>query len=177
LIKEIKGTKIGFLGYKGWSSEKRSNELLVKHVKEMRERGVNFIIANYHWGDMYSYKPNIQQRNMARFAVDNGVDLVIGHHPHVLQGMENYKGKNIVYSLGNFCYGGKMNPKDKDTIIFQQLITFDTTKNEIIGTECRIIPASLSSRTDINNFQPIIAVGDEAERILKKYEKLSKELN
>lgn len=177
LIKEIKGTKIGFLGYKGWASEKKSNELLVKHLKEMREQGVNFIIANYHWGDMYSYKPNIQQRNMARFAVDNGVDLVIGHHPHVLQGMENYKGKNIVYSLGNFCYGGKMNPKDKDTIIFQQLITFDVTKNEIIGTECRIIPASLSSRTDINNFQPVIAVGDEAERILKIYEKLSKELD
>lgn len=114
---------------------------------------------------------------MAHFAVDSGVDLVIGHHPHVLQGIENYKGKNIVYSLGNFCYGGKMNPKDKDTIIFQQLITFDVTKNEITGTECRIIPASISSRTDINNFQPIIAVGDEAENILRKYENLSKELD
>ncbi len=177
LIKEIKGAKIGFLGYKGWASENKSNQLLVKHVKELREQGVSFIIANYHWGDMYSYKPNTQQKNMARFAVDNGVDLVIGHHPHVLQGIENYKGKNIVYSLGNFCYGGKMNPQDKDTIIFQQLITFDVTKNEITGTECRIIPASISSRTDINNFQPIIAVEDEAERILKKYEDLSKKLD
>jgi poly-gamma-glutamate synthesis protein (capsule biosynthesis protein) len=176
-IKEIKGSKIGFLGYKGWSHEKKSNELLVKHVKEMREQGVHFIVANYHWGDMYSYIPNTQQKKMAHFAVDNGVDLVIGHHPHVLQGMEIYKGKTIVYSLGNFCYGGKMNPQDKDTVIFQQLITFDVSKNEIIETNCRIIPASISSRTDINNFQPIIAEGEEAERILLKYKALSENLN
>ena len=177
LIKEIKGAKIGFLGYKGWSHEKKSNELLVKHVKKMREQEVNFIVVNYHWGDMYSYKPNTQQKSMARFAIDNGADLVIGHHPHVLQGMEIYKGKAIVYSLGNFCYGGNMNPKDKDTIIFQQLITFDAAISEIVGTECRIIPARISSRTDINSFQPVIAVEDEAERIILKYKTLSEELN
>lgn len=177
LIKEIKGVKIGFLGYKGWSHEKNSNELLKKHVKEMREQGVAFIITNYHWGDMYTYYPNTQQRNMAHFAIDNGADLVIGHHPHVLQGMETYKGKNIVYSLGNFCYGGKMNPSDKDTIIFQQIISFDTSKNEIAGTDYRIIPASISSRTDRNNFQPRVAEGEEAERILKKFASISEGLN
>jgi len=177
IIKEIKGAKIGFLGYKGWSNEKKSNQLLVKHVKEMRKQGVNYIIVNYHWGDMYTYKPNAQQKSMARFAIDNGADLVIGHHPHVLQGMEIYKGKSIVYSLGNFCYGGNKNPKDKDTIIFQQLITFNVTTNEIFKTESRIIPASISSRTDINNFQPVIAKGDEAERILSKYKALSENLN
>ncbi len=175
-IKEIKGVKFGFLGYKAWSNENNSNQLLVKHVKEMQEKGVDFIIANYHWGDMYSYTPNAQQKNMAHFAVDNGVDLVIGHHPHVLQGMESYKGKTIVYSLGNFCYGGKMNPKDKDTIIFQQLISFDFLKGEIIATNFRIISASISSRTDINNFQPVLISGEEEERITKKYEELSNKI-
>ncbi|NLX65107.1 MAG: CapA family protein [Clostridiaceae bacterium] len=177
IIKEIKGAKIGFLGYRGWSHEKKSNQLLVRHVKQMREQGVNFIVVNYHWGDMYSYKPNAQQKSMARFAIDNGADLVIGHHPHVLQGMEVYKGKSIVYSLGNFCYGGKMNPEDKDTIIFQQLITFNITENRIVGTESRIIPARISSRTDINDFRPVIARGDEAERILQKIKALSEDLN
>jgi len=177
IIKEIKGLKIGFLGYKGWSHEKRSNQLLVKHVKQMREQGVNFIVVNYHWGDMYSYKPNAQQKSMAHFAIDNGADLVVGHHPHVLQGMEVYKGKSIVYSLGNFCYGGHKNPKDRDTIIFQQLITFNVTENVIVGTESRIIPASISSRTDINDFRPVIAKKDEAERILKKYKALSEDIN
>jgi poly-gamma-glutamate capsule biosynthesis protein CapA/YwtB (metallophosphatase superfamily) len=146
---------------------------LVRHVKELREQGVVFIIANYHWGDMYSYIPNNQQKNMAHFAIDNGADLVIGHHPHVLQGMETYKGKNIVYSLGNFCYGGKMNPSDKDTIIFQQIISFDISKKEIAGTDYKIIPASISSRTDRNDFQPTIAAGEEAERIIKKFESIS----
>ncbi len=176
LIKEIKGIKIGFLGYKGWLNEKNTNELLVKHVKEMRDQDVDFIVANYHWGDMYSYTPNAQQRSMAHFAIDNGVDLVVGHHPHVLQGMESYNGKNIVYSLGNFCYGGKFNPEDKDTIIFQQKISFDVLKGEIVGTDYKIIPASISSRSDRNNFQPVVAEGAEAERILNKYETLSEGL-
>jgi len=177
IIKEIKGAKIGFLGYRGWSHEKKSNQLLVRHVKQMREQGVNFIVVNYDWGDMYSYKPNAQQKSMAHFAIDNGADLVVGHHPHVLQGMEVYKGKSIVYSLGNFCYGGHKNPKDRDTIIFQQLITFNVTENVIVGTESRIIPASISSRTDINDFRPVIAKKDEAERILKKYKALSEDIN
>lgn len=176
LVREIKGVKIAFLAYKGWSSEKKSNELLVRHVKELREQGVHYIIASYHWGDMYSYVPNSQQKKMARFAIDNGVDLVIGHHPHVLQGMETYKGKNIVYSLGNFCYGGKKNPADKDTIIYQQIITYNRRTGEIEGTDYRIIPALISSRKDINDFKPVIAEGKEAERILKKYEDLSKKI-
>lgn len=177
LIKDINGVRIGFLGYKAWSHEKRSNELLVRHIKELREQGVAFIIVSYHWGDMYSYIPNSQQKNMAHFAIDTGADLVIGHHPHVLQGMETYKGKNVLYSLGNFCYGGKMNPGDKDTIVFQQIISYDLTRQEIAGTDYRVIPALISSRTDRNNFQPVIATGHEAERILKKFETLSKGLN
>ncbi len=173
IIKEIKGAKIGFLGYKAWSNEERVNALLIKHIAEMKNKNVDFIIANFHWGDMYSYIPNSQQKRMARFAVDNGVDLVIGHHPHVLQGMETYKEKSIVYSLGNFCYGGKMNPIDKDTIIFQQILSYDSNLNKVITVDYRIVPASMSSRKDINNFQPIIVSEKEGERILEKYKELS----
>lgn len=172
-IKNIKGVKIGFLGYKAWSNEKNTKELLIKHVKEMRDKKVDFIIANFHWGDMYSYTPNTQQKNMAHYAIDNGVDLVIGHHPHVLQGMECYKEKNIVYSLGNFCYGGKANPKDKDTIIFQQKISYDLSQSKIVATDFIIIPASISSKANINNFQPILVTGQEGVRILEKYKELS----
>ncbi|MGI6085487.1 MAG: CapA family protein [Acetivibrionales bacterium] len=172
-VKHIKGLSIGFLGYKAWSHEKYSNDLLVKHIKEMQEQGVDYIIVNYHWGDMYSYIPNAQQKRMAHFAIDHGADLVIGHHPHVLQGMETYKEKNIVYSLGNFCYGGKMNPKDKDTIIFQQLLTYNASENRITAVEYRIIPASISSKTYINDFQPVPVSGKEGERIIEKYRELS----
>lgn len=176
-IRNIKGIKIGFLGYKGWYHESNSNSLLKKQVKEMKEQGVDFIIANYHWGDMRSYMPNEQQIRMAHFAIDNGVDLVIGHHPHVLQGMETYKGKNIVYSLGNFCYGGSSNPSDKDTIIYQHIITFDSKLGRIIRSEYKIIPAKITSDPDRNNYQPIIATGDEEIRIMEKYAELCAKLN
>lgn len=176
-VKEIKGMKIGFLGYKGWSHEKKSNTLLTEQVKKMREQGVNYIVVNYHWGDQKSYTPNEAQKRMAHTAIDSGADLVIGHHPHVLQGLESYKGKNIVYSLGNFCYGGSLNPADKDTIIYQQILTFDACMNEIINSDYRIIPAFISSETRRNNYHPVIATGSEGERILEKFETLSKALD
>ena len=68
--------------------------------------------------------------NLAHSAIDNGADLVLGHHPHVLEGIEVYNGKNIVYSLGNFCFGGNSNPSDKDTMIFQQ--TFTVQNGELV---------------------------------------------
>lgn len=176
-IIEVKGIQIGFLGYKGWSHEEKSNKLLVQHVNEMREQGVDFIVANYHWGDMRSYIPNAQQKRMAHYAIDNGVDLVIGHHPHVIQGMEKYNGKNIVYSLGNFCYGGSSNPSDKDTIIYQHIITVDSGLGEIISCSCNIIPALISSEPNRNNYQPVIAEGEEKDRIMDKFLKLCDELN
>ena len=65
------------------------------------------------------------RKPLGHLAIDEGADLVCGHHPHVLQGIEEYKGKNIVYSLGNFCFGGNAYPSDMDTIIFQQTFTID----------------------------------------------------
>jgi poly-gamma-glutamate synthesis protein (capsule biosynthesis protein) len=176
-IRDIKEIKIGFLGYKGWGHESKSHTLLEKQVKEMREQGVDFIVANYHWGDMRVYKPNEQQKRMAHFAIDHGVDLVIGHHPHVIQGMETYKGKNILYSLGNFCYGGSSNPGDKDTFIYQHQITYDKTHGKIIDSVHKIIPSRITSDPGRNNYQPIIATGEEEIHIMKKFEELSEKIN
>lgn len=175
-IKNINGMKIGFLGYKGWQNETRSNALLKKQVQEMREQGVVYIVASYHWGDQYSYAPNFQQIQMAHYAIDNGVDLVVGHHPHVLQGMEMYNGKPIVYSLGNFCFGGSPVPKDYDTIIYQNILTYDVQTQMLLTSESNIIPAKVSSVKGKNNYQPIIAKDKEADRILEKFESLSKSL-
>ena len=76
------------------------------------------MIASFHWGEEKAEYPNDVQVELAHAAIDAGADLVLGHHPHVLQGIEQYKGKNIVYSLGNFCFGGNMYPSDMDTMIF-----------------------------------------------------------
>ncbi|MGI6537305.1 MAG: CapA family protein [Caldicoprobacterales bacterium] len=83
--------------------------------------------------------------------MDWGYDLIIGNHFHVLSGINKYKGKYIVYSLGNFCYGGSKNPKDKDTGIFQQTFTF---VDGILQTDdnVKFIPCTISSTVKTNNY-------------------------
>ena len=102
----------------------------------------------------------------------NGADLVLGHHPHVLEGIEEYQGKNIVYSLGNFCFGGNAYPSDMNTMIFQQTFTIkdgalqqDNVKN--------IIPCRISSEDGYNNYQPTPAKGEQGDDILKKIKEYS----
>lgn len=103
---------------------------------------------------------------LGQTAIDYGSDLVVGHHPHIIQGMDEYNGKYIFYSLANFSFGGNRNPNDKDSLIYQQSFTFQN--KEIIDTSVELIPCSVTSVTSKNNFQPIVAVGSEKTRIAEK---------
>jgi len=134
------------------------------------------IIAYFHWGIETHYRPSSHQRDLGRFTIDNGADLVLGAHPHVIQGIEVYKGKNIVYSLANFSFGGNRRPFDMDTFIFQQTFTFE---NGVLQdtNETNIIPARTTSALTYNNYQPTPVEGEEAERILNFIQELSDELN
>src|SRR5699024_5031751 len=128
-----------------------------------------------HWGAEKENYPDDTQKALARTAIDEGADLVLGHHPHVLQGIETYKGKKIVYSLGNFCFGGNSNPSDKDTMIFQQ--TFTVTGDDVAADEnINIIPCSISSESDYNNYQPTPASGEEKTRIEERIAQYSEGL-
>ena len=91
-------------------------------------------------------------------------DLVVGSHPHVIQGWEVYQGRYIVYSLGNFCFGGNSNPSDKDCMLFQQ--TFTVTGDDVAkDDDVELIACSISSASGYNNYQPTPASGAEKERI------------
>lgn len=94
--------------------------------------------------------------------------MFIGHHPHVLEGIEKYNGKYIAYSLGNFCFGGNKNPSDKDTMIFQQTFTIDADGKVADDDNINIIPCSLSSSSNKNDYCPTPLEGDEAERVRQK---------
>ena len=84
------------------------------------------LLSSISTGELKKNTPQMTtQKKLAHLAIDEGADLVIGHHPHVLEGIEKYNGKYIAYSLGNFCFGGNKNPSDKDTMIFQQTFTID----------------------------------------------------
>ncbi len=130
------------------------------------------IIVNFHWGIEKEYVPNDTQKTLAHLAIDEGADLVIGHHPHVLQGIERYKGKYIAYSLGNFSFGGNSNPSDKDTMIFQQTFTVADGKAET-NDDINIIPCSLSSASGYNDYCPTPLEGSEKERVLEKLQEYS----
>lgn len=101
--------------------------------------------------------------------------MVIGHHPHVLQGVEEYKGRVIAYSIGNFCFGGNQNPNDKDSMIIQQTFTF---KNGVLteDKDWGIYPCSVSSVSSRNNYQPTPLTGDEGERVKNKIKSFSSSL-
>ena len=171
-IAEVKGLKVGFLSYRVWDM---SVDGMTADVKEMREE-CDLVVVSMHWGEEKQGKANATQIKLGHAAVDAGADLVLGTHPHVVGSIEIYNGKYIVYSLGNFCFGGNSNPADKDTFIFQQ--TFTLTDGEITGTDVSIIPCRVSSSTTTNDYQPTPVPYDEGGKaILKKIVDCSKQFD
>lgn len=171
IIKEIKGNKIGILGYSVWwiSDEIKNN--IKKDIEDLSAEGCNIIIPYFHWGEEGKSTPNEVQQEIGRFAIDSGATMVVGSHSHVIQTIENYKGKLIAYSLGNFSFGGNSNPSDKRTYILQSKFIFE--ENEIAKIEYKIIPAFISSISTRNDYAPTIASGNDGEQILNYIRKLS----
>ncbi len=167
---EVKGVQVGFSGICcygnfGLEDTPEPEERLVKNIEALEDAGAQIIIASFHWGIEQQYTPTEEQVNMAHLAIDSGADLVIGHHPHVLEGIEKYKGKYIAYSLGNFCFGGNANPTDKDTMILQETFTLET--NDAVDiSQVEVIPCSLSSVSDRNDYCPTPLTGEEAQKVL-----------
>lgn len=169
---EVKGIKVGLVGIYELKDHLERTEQLKQNIAKVKEEGAVITIVIFHWGNEKEEIPDSNQMTLGRLAIDEGADLVCGHHPHVLQGIETYKGKNIVYSLGNFCFGGNSYPSDMDSMIFQQTFTID--KNGVSAdNDTNIIPCSISSDYDYNNYQPTPAEGGEADRILNKIEERS----
>lgn len=166
-VTEIKGIKVGLVGIYELNDHLERTEQLKSNIQKVKEEGAQLVIVIFHWGNEKEEVPDSNQTTLGRLAIDEGADLVCGHHPHVLQGIEEYKGKNIVYSLGNFCFGGNSYPSDMDSMIFQQTFTVDGNGVKADNVT-NIIPCSISSDYGYNNYQPTPAEGDEAERILEK---------
>lgn len=128
-----------------------SPEQMRQGAARLREEGADLVIACMHAGAEKIYVPTKRQTALAHAAIDGGADVVAGSHPHVLQPAEVYGGGVILYSLGNFCFGGNRNPGDKDTVIAQ--LTVEGTDGAWTW-EMSYIPCSVSGRTDTNDYQP-----------------------
>ncbi len=176
LLFEADGVKIGVLASAIWYDDKEVRQNIKSGIESLRARGADLVFASFHWGIEGTHVPNDTQKTIGRYAIDCGADGVWGHHPHVLQGVETYKEKEIVYSLGNFCFGGNHNPRDKDAMIYQ--MEFTTKNGKLTGAwESRILPVSISSSLERNDYRPRILTGEEEKRVQKRIETYSNAIN
>lgn len=158
LIINKNNLRIGFLAYTvfptyGVSHDPRrvsvarplKQSLVRQRIKQLKSQ-VDLVIVSFHWGWEFHTKPSVLQRQWAHIAINAGADLILGHHPHVLQTRERYKGKLIVYSLGNFVFYMTEPETCKSTIFKCRL-----TKNGAEDVE--FIPVN------IRNYRPELASG------------------
>lgn len=125
---EKNGWRIAFLAYADpiWSVVEAQSTAGVAHIREdviiesiqklRKDKTVDAILVSLHWGEEYRHSPLPKQRTLAKHIIDAGADAIIGHHPHVMQGVEWYRGKPILYSLGNFAFDQIDDPTYQSTI-------------------------------------------------------------
>ena len=150
-ICDINGIRVGLLAYQTFNGGyDRIYATLEQDIQKARDMGCQIVTVSYHWGDEKDYAPNSRQQKLAKTTIDYGADLVVGHHSHRINPIEEYNGKYIVYSLGNFSFAGHNKPSDMLTYLFQ--IRFKYRRGEMFGTDFRIIPCRISSKQDYNDF-------------------------
>ena len=156
-VYEVKGIQIAMLSYLCIDRYDQLWDKVPAEIMAAKEL-YPIVIVNFHWGNELDYAPTKNQIKMGRLAVDAGADLVLGHHSHRIQPIEQYKGVYICYSLGNFCFAGNSKPSDMTSYLFQTKFRIKEDENgrEISNEGFIIIPIRISSRTDRNDFIPTV---------------------
>lgn len=173
VITEVDSIKLGFLAYSEmadmfWSYEyprrlKATSEIpgiaplytekILEDVAAIREQ-VDYVVVSLHWGVEYQHHPENYQKEIAHQLIDGGVDLILGHHPHCVQGIEVYKNGIIAYSLGNFVFDQNWSEQTKQGLLLKLRLTHDAWES------VEILPIY------IDNSQPIVAQGDVGNSLL-----------
>ncbi|MBW8352149.1 CapA family protein [Bacillus sp. IITD106] len=174
LIVNIKDIETVFLGY-DYRYRKSADSYLSNIIRDVKKykRKDNLVIVNMHWGIEYMETPAFYQTKFGHAALDAGADIIIGHHPHRLQSIENYNGKYIVYSMGDYAFGADPTLKSRQTAIFR--LTFAKEDDTVVMKGLRIVPTlenSNDSETE-NNYQPLPVFGEKAKEILDELIRIS----
>lgn len=124
-------------------------------VTSLKEQGAQVIITAFHMGTEGSYTPTAWQQEICRYAAECGAHIVYNSHPHVLQPIEQWGDSLILYSMGNFSFGGNRNPSDKDTAVIQVAVELEEDGTaRLDGT--LIHPCSVSSQSNRNDYRPTL---------------------
>lgn len=172
-VGQINGITVGFVGINYLNDQMKTE--LTDAITMAKNAGAELVILSIHWGIEKENEANEEQIAAAHAAIDCGADVVIGTHPHVLQGIEKYNGRYICYSLGNFSFGGNNSPSDMDTMIFRETFTFNS-EGLVDDDNIMIYPARISSHEGYNDYCPKLAEGDYYERIVRRVTEYSLEL-
>ncbi len=163
-IYEKDGWKIGFAGCRETTWLERKTPMY-NDLKALKKAGCDVIVYSCHWGKEYSPTHNTKQERMADYAIRYGADIVVGTHPHCVQGIEQ-RGKGVViYSLGNLVFGGTHDMTTFDALVVQAALRFGDKGYE--GVTLRLMPVLTSSDRPRNNFQPEWAQGEDYARIMQ----------
>jgi poly-gamma-glutamate synthesis protein (capsule biosynthesis protein) len=176
---QIKEKKIAFMAYsltfpeEFWATDTSAGTCFPYHtfvyedIKKFKNEN-DLVIISCHWGEELRETPKDYQTELAHKLIDAGADIILGHHPHVIQGIELYKNKLIAYSLGNFIFGSYSKKATESFILKLQW-------NEAGLQTCKIIPINVFNEEV--EFQPTLILGKEKMDFLEKLNKLSVELN
>ena len=144
-----RGLKIGVLAVAFYID----HEDMAEKIYSLKDQGAQLVVVSFHWGEQGYYRPTYDQSWYAYAAIDAGANIVYGHHPHVLQPIEEYNGGIIYYSLGNFAFGGNDCPADFDTAVICQEVIVDVDGSLSLGGH-KAIPCSISPLDNVNRYQP-----------------------
>lgn len=172
-IFEKNGVKVGMTGY--CFPYKNSKKDISADVKALREAGCQIVVATFHWGSEYQADFTAEQRSIGRAALKAGADIVVGHHPHIVQGIEAYNDSYILYSLGNLVFGGNVDPDDRDA--YAARLTFTVYEDHADAPELTIVPLRLTELEKGTDYRPVPAEGEEADRIVSRILKRSSNMD
>lgn len=170
-IIDVKGQRIAYLSYDrdftlaagdGLSGVNAvSMQDIVRDIRAIRDE-VDWLVVKYRWSTEPPAKPAESQTNLARLAIDQGADLVVGQHPNQLQGAELYKGRPIAYSLGDFIFGRDAEDPTPETAVLQVSLRNGQMKVDLIPVK-------------VKDGQPQVAEGSDGKRILQTIQEASQE--
>ncbi len=161
---EKDGIKIGFAGCRE-TVYKEDQSVVRKDINQLKKLGCSVIIYSYHFGKEYAPTHNKLQENMAKYAIKNGANIIIGTHPHCIQGIDVIDGALVLYSLGNLVFGGTLDMKTFDAILGHLELKFENGVYQ--GVNLRILPVLTSGSAPKNDFSPILAKGEDYRRIMQ----------